>query len=51
MAKRSLKPPEVIASTKNEPALPRRQCGERPKPIADELNRQRQRPTWDEKRP
>lgn len=52
MARRPLPPSQVITSTAREPKLPRRPpMGQRPQPCAEELNKQRQRPVYDEKRP
>ena len=50
VAKRPLPKPEVLSPCK-EQSLPKRPpMGQRPAPIAGELNKQRQRPVYDEKR-
>jgi len=52
MAKRNLPPSEVLSSTKDEGKLPKKQWDQQRSPkIADELNRQRIRPVYDEKKP
>ena len=53
MARRPLPQSQIIVSTAKEPALPRKGETRQAKPqgCADELNTQRKRPVWDEKRP
>ena len=50
MAKRPLPKPEVLSSCKDQSLPKRPPMGQRPVPIAKELNKQRQRPVYDERR-
>ena len=50
MAKRPLPKSEVLSPCKDQRLPKRPPMGQRPTPIAEELNRQRPRPLYEEKR-
>ena len=50
VAKRPLPKPEVLSPCKDQSLPKRPPMGQRPAPVAEELNKQRQRPVYDEKR-